>query len=89
MPKTEVSVTPVPHSWDLENWPAAVYPHRESRARYILRAHRDELILAGALTRVGRDLVVFGEAYARWLQKKAANVPGYVAAPNRESSAVA
>lgn len=84
MPKTQLSVTPVPHSWDLENWPPSVYPNRESRARYLLRAHREELILAGALTRVGRELVVFGEGYSRWLQKKSVDVPDFVALTNRK-----
>ncbi len=66
-----------PHSWDLEHWPADVYPHSESRARWLLRTHRSELLEAGALTRVGRELVVLGARYSRWLERKAADVPGY------------
>lgn len=72
-----------PHSWDLEHWPSAVWPHSEGRARYVLRAHRDELIEAGALSRVGRELIVLGSRYTRWLEKRAAHVPGYEIAPNR------
>jgi hypothetical protein len=71
----------VPHSWDLEHWPVDVYPHTESRARYLIRAYRDELTLAGALTRVGREIVVFGEGYSRFLEKRKAQVPGYITPP--------
>lgn len=73
-----------PHSWDLEHWPTEVWPHKESRARYVIRSNRDELIAAGALTRVGREIVVLGGKYTRWLEKRAAHVPGYEIAANRE-----
>lgn len=66
-----------PHSWDLEHWPHEVYPHTESRARWLLRSHREELLVAGALVRVGRELVVIGARYSNWLQRQASNVPGY------------
>ena len=72
------SAEQAPHSWDLQHWPQTVYPHSESRARWLLRAHRKELLAAGALARVGRELVVFGDRYTRWLQAQSANVPGYV-----------
>jgi hypothetical protein len=39
-----------------------------------VRTHRDELILAGALTRVGRVLVVMAAGYSRWLEKSSAKV---------------
>lgn len=74
----------VPHSWDVEHWPDHVYPGSASRARYIVRTHRDDLIREGVMARVGRELVFFGARYARWLEKRASEVPGYVAAPNRE-----
>jgi hypothetical protein len=76
--RTVSTATQAPHSWDLEHWPKEVYPHSESRARWLLRAHREELLLAGALARVGRELVVFGDRYTRWLQAQSVNVPGYV-----------
>lgn len=78
------SAAELPHSWDLEGWPSTVFPGTTSRARYIVRTHRDELIREGALARVGRELVVFGARYVRWLEKRASEVPGYVPAPNRE-----
>lgn len=81
--RTVSSAQEAPHSWDLEHWPPAVYPHTEGRARYMLRAYRDQLMAAGALVRVGRELVVIGDRYTRWLQMQAANVPGYESNANR------
>jgi hypothetical protein len=81
MPKTRTAAAPAPHSWDLEHWPSNVYPHSESRARWLLRAHRDELLAAGALTRIGREIVVLGARYSRWLESKSHDVPGFVAIP--------
>lgn len=69
---------PAPHSWDLEHWPTHVYPHTEGRARWLIRAHKDQLILAGAVTRVGRELVFFGTEYSRWLQSKKPAVRDFV-----------
>jgi hypothetical protein len=65
-PKKQIS-QPVPHSWDFEHWPLHVWPHSERRAKYIFKSNRSALIEAGALTRVGRDLVVLGAPYATWL----------------------
>ena len=72
-----------PHSWDLEHWPQSVYPHTTGRARYLVRSHRDALIAAGALSRVGREIIVLGARYTRWLEQQSANVPGYEIAANR------
>lgn len=74
----------VPHSWDIEHWPAHVYPHTPNRGRYVVRAHRNELIDAGALIRVGRDLVVIGAPYTKFLAKRAEHVATYDIAPNRD-----
>jgi hypothetical protein len=75
--------TPIPHSWPVSDWPAHVYPNDAGRGRYLTRANRDDLVAAGALARVGRELVVIGDRYARWLQKRSADVPGFEIAPNR------
>ena len=75
----------LPHSWTVDGWPPGVFPNSVTRARYLVRTHRDELILAGALSRVGRSLIVLGERYERWLQRKSARVPGYDIAPNDRS----
>jgi len=42
-----------------------------------VRAYRDELLAVGALTRVGRQLVVLGEGYGRFLARQTQRVPGY------------
>jgi hypothetical protein len=84
-----VSKQNIPHSWNIDGWPVGVYPNSVTKARYLIRVHRDEMILAGALSRVGRDLIVLGEQYGKWLQKKAARVPGYSIAPNRQPNASA
>lgn len=83
---SKVSAALAPHSWDLEHWPAIVYPHTESRARYLIRAYRGELLNAGALTRKGRDIIVLGAPYTRWLQSGTKDVPGYVCNANRSST---
>lgn len=79
----------VPHSWGIDTWPEFVWPHSPSRARYVLRANRDELTHAGAISRVGRELVVLGERYSRWLERRTAEVPGYDCPPNRSNESTA
>ena len=64
----------LPHSWPIENWPTEVFPNSAARGRYVVREHRAELEAAGALSRVGRQIVVIGEAYGRWLQSRASQV---------------
>lgn len=86
---TKLVTQPIPHSWSIDEWPSFVYPHRASKARYTIRCHRDELVAAGALTRVGRDLVVLGAGYSAWLSKQGARVDGFQIAPNSESAKTA
>lgn len=64
-------------SWAITDWPEGVYPGDPSRGRYIVRRHRLELLQAGAITRIGRDLVVLGDRYERWLQRKSTEVLNY------------
>lgn len=79
--------TNLPHSWAISEWPASIYPNSDKRARYLIRANRHDLAQAGALVRVGRELVVIGEKYGRWLQMKASNVPGYECPANKARTA--
>jgi hypothetical protein len=81
MAKSNVST--VPHSWAVTAWPPDIYPHLPSKGKYIVRAFRNELVAAGALTRIGRDLVVLGSGYAAWLAKRSNKVAGFEIAPNR------
>jgi hypothetical protein len=73
----------VPHSWPVSNWPPTVYPNDARKAHYLVREHASELLHAGALVRIGRERVIIGEPYAKWLARKATRVPGYEIACNR------
>jgi hypothetical protein len=77
---------PAPHSWDLENWPAHVWPHSAQRARYLIRIWKRELIAARALCRVGRQFVLLGVGYSRWLQSHGTRAARYDIAPNAGGS---
>jgi hypothetical protein len=76
---------PLPHSWTVEQWPSTVFPNQTAKARYLLRVHRDDLLRAGAIARVGRELIIFGGPFDRWLKRGAANVQGYRIAPNAQA----
>ncbi len=67
-----------PHSWDLSRWPPEIWPGEPVRARWLVRAYRDELMRYGALARTGRTLIVLGRGYAAWLEQRAAHVAGFV-----------
>lgn len=87
MPKTNAEAAP--HSWSINTWPAGVYPGNTEKARYFVRTHHDELFAAGALTRPGRELVVIGARYVRWLEGHVVRVPGYDTGAARSREAVA
>lgn len=70
-------------SWAVKSWPATVFPGSPGRGRRVVREHRNELLQAGAIVRVGRELVVIGARYQRWLEKQAANVADFECAANR------
>ena len=74
----------IPHSWGLNAWPSHVFPGSPKSARWLVRCNKNELVAAGALVRVGRQLVVIGNRYSRWLELQAAEVPGFEIAPNRK-----
>lgn len=76
-------VQPAPHSWSVPDWPGFIYPGNGSKGRYLIQTHRAELVRAGAIVRIGRDLVVMGAPYTRWLATKGHLVLGYEAPPNR------
>jgi hypothetical protein len=85
MPKPKAS--PLPHSWLVSAWPHDVAPNQQSKAKHLVRTHRDELIACGALCRVGRNLTILGEGYATFLARKLGRVDGYEIAPNRTPTA--
>jgi hypothetical protein len=73
-------------SFGAKNWPPDIYPGSYSKGRRLLRLNQIDLIRAGALARVGRELVVFVEPYTKWLQKQGAAVAGYECPANRDRS---
>jgi hypothetical protein len=74
-------------SWAVKQWPANVFPGSASRGRRVVREHRNQLVQAGAVVRVGRELVVIGARYQKWLERQATNVPGFECAANRQQAA--
>jgi hypothetical protein len=81
--RARATVSPMPHSWRLSDWPLEVTPNRITAAKHMVRSHRAELIACGALIRIGRDLTIIGEGYAMFLARKAQRVEGYEIAANR------
>jgi hypothetical protein len=69
--------TPLPHSWLFAPWPEGVAPGNQTRARYLFRTRRRELIACGAVTRIGRQIVFLGAGYARFLESQIGAVDGY------------
>lgn len=75
-------VPPVPHSWSIADWPPTVYPNDPKRGRYLVREHKADLLASGVLSRVGRELVIMGARYSRWLERQASRVPDFECAAN-------
>jgi hypothetical protein len=92
--KTKIKTVPVrqetvvvPHSWRLVDWPKDIYPGSYVRGRRICRAYRSELVSEGALTRIGRELVVMGAGWSRWMAKQAGKVLEFDVGANRPENA--
>lgn len=79
---SKFEVEKVPHSWELKNWPAHVWPHHGEKVRWLIRSKYTELSKEGALTRPGRTIVVLGAPYLSWLQRQSSRVDGFDIAPN-------
>ena len=60
-------VATISPSWGFHDWPADVWPGNGTRAQRLYRQYSDSLVAAGAVTRIGREVVVFGVAYTRWM----------------------
>ena len=79
----------LPHSWPMANWDtvaAHVAPCSAKKAKYLYRMHRDELLAAGAVARIGRDIIFFGAQYEKFLKRGAARIPDYQIAANRSGA---
>lgn len=86
MPKPIPAALP-PHSWRTKDWPPFVYPGNCSSGKRIVWANQDTLVRLGALARCGRELVVFGGPYVKWLQSQGDRVSGYDLPANRPQHA--
>jgi hypothetical protein len=82
---TKPKVSPLPHSWPVNQWPVEVAPGRVSAGRNLVRKHKAELLRCGALTRVGRELVILGQGYAEFLALQMKRVQDFQIPPNRKS----
>jgi hypothetical protein len=79
-----VATIPLPHDWTIKTWPRDVYPYDGLKARHLLRVNQAKLLAAGALTRIGHEIVVLGAGYAKWLASNAVRVSAeYDVASNR------
>ena len=85
--RPRVTPVPLPHSWMFSTWPSGVAPGDESGARYLFRTFRRDLIAAGAVTRVGRQVIFLGRGYEKFLQSRIAEVDGFEIAMNRVRAA--
>lgn len=85
----KIPAAEAPHSWSIATWPASVYPNTPARAKWLIRAHKQELFNAGALARPGREIIIFGRPFVAWLSRQKARVPEFDngAARSRELTA--
>jgi hypothetical protein len=74
---------PAPHSWPVSKWPAHVWPCDSARGRRFCRTYEKELVKAKALTRMGRDRVVMGEPFLRYMDRQRAKLLDFEVAANR------
>jgi len=66
--------SPEPRSWDFDTWPETVWPNDPERARWVVRSNRRDLIAEGAITRIGKRVVILGRGYSNWLSRGADRV---------------
>jgi hypothetical protein len=74
--------TTIPHDWTFANWPTDVFPYSGPKGRHVVKQNQLALLRAGALTRIGRCIVIFGAGYSRWLASNAHRVVEFEVAPN-------
>jgi len=78
---------PAPHSWPVTKWPAHVWPGDAVRGKRFCRTYVDQLVAAGALVRMGRDLVVMGAPFTDYMRSQAAAVKDFEVPANRPKHA--
>lgn len=72
-------------SWKVRDWPTHVFPGSVKSGRHLVNCNCDSLMKAGALVRIGREPVVLGDEYRKWLaaseHRKAVTTYGKEGAP--------
>lgn len=81
------TATSLPHDWTFNCWPTDVFPYQGSRAKHLVRQNQGALLAAGALTRIGKHLVILGAGYSKWLASNAVRVETYDVPANRPQHA--
>jgi hypothetical protein len=76
-----------PHSWPVAKWPLYVWPGDPVRGKRFCRTYVDELVAAGALVRMGRDLVVMGGPFTQYMLKQRDAVKDFEVPANRPQHA--
>jgi hypothetical protein len=70
-------------SWTFATWPLEVWPNDGAKARRVVRSNATALLNEGAISRVGREIIVFARQYDRWLRKQSHRVMDFDCAINR------
>lgn len=74
---------PAPHSWGFSNWPWWVWPGDGVKGKRFVRTYEDALFKVGALTRGGRELIVNGEGFTKFLHSQRHRVQNFEVPCNR------
>src|SRR5579862_3298068 len=69
-PMAKSTAQSAPHSWSVARWPGHVWPGDSVKGRRFCRTFVNELTECGALTRMGRDLVVMGGPFTEFMLKQ-------------------
>lgn len=77
------AITPLPHDWTIDTWPAGLFPYNGASARHLIYVNQPQLLAAGALVRIGHKIVILAAGYLKWLASNASRVPEYDLACNR------
>jgi hypothetical protein len=70
-------------SFAVSRWRPDVWPGDQRKADRVVRQFRAELVAAGALVRVGRELIILEARYEAWLSRHDSEVENFDVAANR------
>lgn len=78
----DADIEKVPHDWTIKTWPPGVFPYDGKKAKRWIRTNQKALVKAGAITRIGRDIVIIAAGWFRWYAANAKRVADYEVLPN-------